>query len=278
MIHISSNGNGAIGGVAFNDEDIISYNLATGVWSLLFDGSDVGIVTDVDALHVESDGSLLLSFFTTTHIAGFGVVEGQDIVRFTPTSLGATTAGSFTWFFDGSDVELDTDDEDIDTLTRLPDGRLVIGSTGGFNAGGVSGVEHDLFLFTPTSLGETTSGSWQRYFDGSDVGLSGTNEDLWGVELAPNGDLYLNAQYAYAVPGFSGDGDDILRCTPGTLGDTTSCTYSLDWNGDSYGVGSYWLDALAISDVALVGSANAERTAEESAAPRGQVYLPIINR
>ena len=37
-----------------------------------------------------------------------GVVEGRDIVRFVPTSLGETTAGSFEMYFDGSDVNLDS--------------------------------------------------------------------------------------------------------------------------------------------------------------------------
>ncbi|MCE7990145.1 MAG: hypothetical protein DYG89_54065 [Caldilinea sp. CFX5] len=278
LIYTSSNGDGTVGGIAFNDEDILSYNMTTGVWALVFDGSDVGITGDVEALHVESDGSLLLSLENTAKIPGFGAVEDEDIVRFIPTSLGATTAGSFAWFFDGSDVGLDSDEEDIDAFTRLPDGRLVISSNGAFDAGGVSGLNQDLFVFTPSSLGETTNGAWAIYFDGSDVDMTYVNEDIWGVDVAANGDIYLSTNYTYAVPGLSGDSNDIFVCTPTSLGDTTSCTFSLYWDGDNYGFGSYWLDVLAISDVTLVGSAPAKRTTVETTVTGNQLYLPLINR
>lgn len=278
LVYTSSNRDGIVGGIAFKDEDILSYNMATGVWTMVFDGSDVGIAGDVEALHVESDGTLLLSLESAATIPGFGVVEDEDIVRFIPTSLGDATTGSFAWFFDGSDVGLDTDDEDIDALTRLPDGRLVISTADAFDAGGVSGLNQDLFIFTASSWGETTSGAWAIYFDGSDMGMTNTNEDIWGVEVAANGDVYLSTNYTYAVPGLSGDSDDIFICTPASLGDNTSCTFSLYWDGDNYGFGSYWLDVLAVSDVTLVDGVKAGRMTVETEAPGNQIYLPIINR
>ena len=39
VIYVSSSTDGTAGGVAFADEDILSYN--AGVWSMVFDGSDV---------------------------------------------------------------------------------------------------------------------------------------------------------------------------------------------------------------------------------------------
>jgi hypothetical protein len=43
-------------------------------------------------------------------------VDDSDIVCFVPSSLGATTAGAFVFHFDGSDVGLTTDDEDVDAI------------------------------------------------------------------------------------------------------------------------------------------------------------------
>lgn len=262
-------------GIAFADEDILSYNTVTGVWAMVFDGSDVGIGPDLDALHVESDGTLLLSFDAAVTLAGVGVVENEDLVRFTPTTLGDTTAGSFSWVFDGSDVGLDTADEDIDALARTPDGKLVLSTAGAFSVDGVSGVGQDLLVFTASSLGETTSGTWALYFDGSDVGLTNANENFWGAEIATNGDLYLTTFATYAVPGLSGDGDDFFLCSPFTSGDPTACTFYLYWDGDTYGVGSEYLDALAISAAPLVGAASADRT---TAAPVNPIFLPLIRR
>lgn len=199
-------------------------------------------------------------------------------VSFIPTSLGANTAGSFAWVLDGSDVGLDTPDEDIDAIARTADGRLVVSSAGDFSVGAVSGVSQDLFLFTATSLGETTSGAWELYLDGSDVNLANANENIWGAEIDGNGNVYLTTIFTYVVTGLSGDSDDIFTCVPGTLGETTTCTFNLYWDGDTYGVGSEWLDALAISTVPLVGSANADRTVEESDTAQNRIYLPFINR
>ena len=154
---------------------------------------------------------------------------------------------------------------------------MVISSDGVFNAGGVSGVSQDLFVFTETGLGETTSGTWAIYFDGSDVGLTTSTENIWGAEVGANGNIYLTTISTYAVTGVSGDSDDFFTCAPGTLGDTTSCTFSLYWDGDSYGVGAEWLDALAISDAALtVTTSSEDRTMPTEAV--SQIYLPLIQQ
>jgi hypothetical protein len=50
VIYVSSTSNGNSGGVAYNDEDIVVYDTSTGAWSMYFDGSDVNVTGDVDAL------------------------------------------------------------------------------------------------------------------------------------------------------------------------------------------------------------------------------------
>jgi pimeloyl-ACP methyl ester carboxylesterase len=118
LLYLSSTGSGSVGGVSFASADLLTHDLTTGAWAMLFDGSDVGVSVSVDAFFLDSDGSILLSLGTDTSIAGFGAVDDADILRFTPTSLGATTAGTFTLLLDGSDVGLDTTSEDIDAIGR----------------------------------------------------------------------------------------------------------------------------------------------------------------
>ena len=174
MIYVSGTTNGNAGGVSFNDEDIISYDEDSGSWAMYFDGSDVGLTGDVDAFALLSDGSLLLSIDASATLGGISFTDA-DIIQFTPTSLGPNTAGTFSMYFDGSDVGLTTSSEDIDALHVMSDGSLIISFIGNFSVPGVSGADEDLARFVPTSLGPNTSGTWSLYFDGSDVGLTTPN-------------------------------------------------------------------------------------------------------
>src|SRR5690606_4485220 len=99
----------------------------TATWSLFFDGSDVGLsAVDVDAFELMPDGTILFSVDAAVTLATVGAIADADIIAFTPTSTGATTAGTFSWYFDGSDVGLATTSEDIDALEILSGGRIVI--------------------------------------------------------------------------------------------------------------------------------------------------------
>jgi hypothetical protein len=252
LVYVSSTSGGSTGGVSFADEDILVLDTGTGIWSMYFDGSDVGLSgsssSDVNAFVLLSDDTILLSFVGSTTIPDVGSVDDSDIVQFTPTSLGTNTAGTFSLFFDGSDVGLTTNGEDIDAIGVSTDGKLVISTIGSHSVPGVSGADEDLLIFTATSFGSTTSGSWAQYFDGSDVGLNNTSsEDVYGTWIDNSGNIYLNTNGNFSVSGLSGDGDDIFVCTLGSTGSNTSCTFSLYWDGDSNGYGSENMDGFFIA-------------------------------
>ena len=250
MMYVSSTTAGNVGGVAFNDEDILAYNKTTGAWSMLWDGSDVGITADVIAYSVRPDNSILMSFASAITVSGLGTVDDSDIVRFVPTSLGTNTAGSFEFYFDGSDVGLSNSSEDIDAITFTADGKLVISTAGSYSVPGVSGADEDLLVFTASQLGQTTSGTWAMYFDGSDVGLSqSSSEDVNGAWFdVATGKLYLTTVGAFSVTGVSGDGADIFICTPTSLGSNTACTYGpgLYWDGSANGFAGEIVDGFTI--------------------------------
>ncbi len=249
LVYVSSTSGGTAGGVSFADEDILVYSLDTGIWNLYFDGSDVGLGgVDVGAFDLLSDGTILIAVDVPVTLPDVGAIDDSDIVRFIPTSLGSTTAGTYEWYFDGSDVGLTTNAEDIDALDVLSDGRVVVSTLGAFGVAGVSGQDEDLIAFTPTTLGSTTSGDWAMYYDGSDVELSqASSEDTNGVWVATNGDVYITVLGAFAVTGVTGDGADILRCVPGSLGNNTVCVYSLYWDGSDHGFAGEVADGFAIT-------------------------------
>ncbi|GMU80800.1 MAG: hypothetical protein AMXMBFR47_06710 [Planctomycetota bacterium] len=209
--------------------DIVAYDEAAGTWSVIFDGSDVGLGSLlIDGMARLADGSILLSFTAAATISGAGSVDDSDIVRFVPTSLGTNTAGTFSLYFDGSDVGLTTNNEDIDAITVLPDGRLVLSMLGSFSVSGASGEDEDLVVFNATSLGSATAGSFAMYFDGSDVGLStNNNEDVDGIAVLPSGELLLTTLGSFSVSGASGNDEDLFRFTPSSLGGSTSGSFAM---------------------------------------------------
>jgi hypothetical protein len=233
---------GAVVGV--RDEDILHFDGSN--FTMFFDGSDVGVSSlDLDAFAVVDEETILISFNNPATICGD--VDDSDIVRFRAVSLGDDTAGIFTLFFDGSDVGLNTNGEDIDAIELLADGRLLISTSGAFSAPGLSGQarDEDALIFTPTSLGSETSGSWDIYFDGSEAGLGDTpDEDVAGVAAAANGDLYLTTQGNFAAPDLIGANEDIFVCVSPLLGDATACTYTLYFDGSTFGLTENSIDAI----------------------------------
>jgi hypothetical protein len=235
-----------LGNFSFGREDILRYDIHTDSWSLYFDGSHAGLgSTDINGFHLLADGSILLTFHAVTLVPGVGSVDTMDIVRFIPASLGENnTTGTFEWYFKGASVglgpSLEASGERIDALGFLPDGRLLVSTSGNFSVPGVTGTDEDLIAFTATSLGETTSGSWQLYFDGSKISLSdgGDDEDVDGVSVDSTGNLYLTTNANFSVPGASGDGADIFRCIPpqSTPLPIAKCTYDPVWSGSAHGL------------------------------------------
>lgn len=291
-IYVSTRANGSAGGISFRNEDIVAYDIQSGEWTLYFDGSDVGVTTDINAFELLNDGSLIMSFDVPTDVSGLGVVENTDLVRFVPSSLGPLTAGSFEWYLDGSDVGLDTANENIDGVTVLSDGTVVVSTLESFAVPGVTGQDEDLIAFSPTQLGANSSGVWRMYFDGSDVGLANSSqEDVQAAWIDPaTQNIYLSTRGAFSVPGLNGDGNDIFICTPAQTGDTTVCTYSLFWDGAANGFGTNEIDALFISNSAIQSSAvtqaeQAEQQPDSSVndnadenAQDQRIFLPFVTR
>ncbi len=255
-IMISSDANGKVPGLNYRDEDIIAYNSSTGLWSLVFDGSDVGLGNaDIDGFAFLPNGHLLLSVEKDFTLNGFGAVDDADILRFIPVGYGPATAGSYFIYFDGSDVGLNSSDEDVDAIDFDAAGNLLISVNGSFKAQNVTGNDEDLFVLTGFTPGANTVGTWGFYFDGSDISLTSSGEDIFGLWADhANSKLYLATSDSFLVPGASGDEEDILVCRYTSLGTNTACTFSLFWHGETFGFDDAAIDGLAIGNLPTVVS------------------------
>jgi len=215
-----------VGGVTAENEDVVYFDGTT--FSLAFDGSDVGLASfRIDAFSWVSATSLLLSFDASGAVPGIaGTVDDSDIVLFTSTSLGSDTAGTFSLYFDGSDVGLTTSGEDVDAVELLPSGHILVSTVNTASVTGLTGEDEDLLEFVPTSIGPNTAGAFSLYFEGSDVGLTATGEDVDAAAVDATGNIYLSTFNNFSVPGISGQDEDVFVFTPSSLGTTTTGTFS----------------------------------------------------
>ena len=235
-----------LAGASYEDEDVVFFDGTS--FRLAFDGSDVGLAAfRIDAFSWIDSDSLLLSFEGAGAVPGItGTTDDSDIVRFEASSLGETTAGTFSLFFDGSDVGLTTNAEDVDALELLPSGHLLLSTFGAYSVTGLSGDDKDLLDFSPSSTGPLTAGSYSMYFDGSDVGLTTSAEDVDAAAVGSDGKIYLSTFGNFSVPGISGADEDVVVFTPGVLGSVTTGSYSstLYFDGSAFG--------LAANDVVAI--------------------------
>jgi 6-phosphogluconolactonase (cycloisomerase 2 family) len=248
VLFLSTRDAATIGGVAAANEDVIAFDGASG-FTISFDGSDVGLsALRIDAFAWLDADSLLLSFDAAGSVPGItGTVDDSDVVRFDAPSLGMTTTGTFQSYFDGSDVGLTANAHDVDAVEVLPDGRILISITGSASLSGTTPRDEDLVAFTPTSLGDLTSGSFALSFDGGDVGLGDAGEDVDAAALYASGAIYLSTLDAFAVPGVSGEDEAVFVFEPTALDPpTTKGTFQSPLFFDGSGFGLSANDVFAI--------------------------------
>ncbi|MGH9036630.1 MAG: sialidase family protein, partial [Acidimicrobiia bacterium] len=213
----------------FGGEDVIRY---TGrAYRTVLDGSDVGLARwHIDALARLSNFEFVLSFTEPGDLPGVGRVEDSDLVLFTAARLGKSTRGTFSPYFDGSDIGLAGPGEGIDavevvrnldpTTGKVTGVDLYLSATGDFTtADGTSGAAEDVFVCRRSSTGADSACTAIRVaFDGSDAGLAGSSLDAFSFDgIGPGIDdekfsSYYSTAGDFALPGAHGGGSDVLEC------------------------------------------------------------------
>ncbi|MEM9265564.1 MAG: hypothetical protein AAGA46_08580 [Cyanobacteria bacterium P01_F01_bin.13] len=203
-------------------EDIVQFDGDS--FNIFFDGSSLGLSNaNIDAFDIISDTVILMSFDQAFHLDGLGVVDDSDVVKFTATSLGeGDTAGSFELFLDGSDLGLTQNRENIDALTLMSDGSLLLSTQGNARlSNGLASRDEDLVRYDPIS------GQVSLYFDGSDVGLGSRGERTDAVTMRGD-ELLLSTEGTFNLSGQRGRNEDVLSFTPTSLGTTTAGSFDSD--------------------------------------------------
>jgi hypothetical protein len=132
--------------------------------------------------------------------------------------------------FDGSDVGWGS--ADLVAFDVLSDGSFLMTADKTLRLPGLGSVTpNDIVRFIPTSLGTTTAGRWEWYFDGSDVGLSGSSEYIDAIAFDPSGRLLISVQGTFSAGGVSGNDEDLLAFTKTSLGANTAGSWALYFDG-----------------------------------------------
>lgn len=183
---------------------------------------------DEDDVHITWQD--VSDFFFSTKYGGEVPAEDGDDLDFANEDVVRYHGATYEIVMDGSDVGLRNLRIDAMAMVEpeMPAGldRFILSFT---ESGRVPGIEErvddsDLVLFTPSSLGEDTDGTFTLILDGSEIGLSRSGEDIDVVEL-DGSDLFLSTYGNFALdevayPGVEGKNEDIFVCRNAT---TTSC-------------------------------------------------------
>ncbi|MGH9038560.1 MAG: TolB family protein [Acidimicrobiia bacterium] len=208
------------GTVRVQDEDIVRFSAADDAYELIFDGSDVGLSSAaIDGFAIDpATGELVFSFTKSRSVAG-STVEAEDLVAFSPASLGGDTAGMFRLYFDGSDIGLGTRNgsENVDAVEIGTDGTIHLSTTGSFSvqsgSAALSGVDEDVFSCgLPTTEPDSACGDFAFLIEGTVLGLERPGEDTDAIALDANGLHYLSTTGNYTLGDISGGGEDVFTC------------------------------------------------------------------
>ncbi|MAI31796.1 MAG: hypothetical protein CMM07_09010, partial [Rhodopirellula sp.] len=270
LFYFSRKNNGTVAGVLFQNEDIVAYNGSE--FRVFFDGTPWASGLTLDAFYIQENGDILMSYSVAGTITG-GLLsfDDSDILRFSPSTQ------AWDLYFDGSDVGLSSNGEDVDAIGFAPDGRLVISTSGSSSVNGVSSRDEDMIVFNQTSLGVNTAGSFEMYFDGSDVGLStSSGEDVDAVSITSDGTIYMSTVGNFSVTGTSGADEDVFVFEPAVLGASTSGTFrpGLYFDGSAYGFGND-VGGLQVADPPANGTNDSGEAAPGlgGAAPDGLMVI-----
>lgn len=196
------------------------------------DGSPVRSTTQSFDVFVTAASSSTTSFlyFSTkanTPIPGVsGPFDDADIYRLDPVS------GAYDKVFDARDAGL-PGNADIDALSVVDAGTFYVSfsRSAGTTVPGLGSIgSSDVVRYS--------GGSFQRFFDGLDVGLgdNGNAENIDAVHVESASAILVSTNGRPSVAGVSGaNKEDILRCE-GSFGATTSCSWSLYFDGSANGL------------------------------------------
>lgn len=178
----------------------------------------------------ESDTLIFVSSGGNGRVNGIAYRD-EDILAYNP----ATSVWQL--FFDASDVGILSD---VNGFTFLVDGTLLLTLNESEFIPGVGEIQNtDVVRFIPTRWGDETNGRFEMVFDGSDVGLVASSEEIDALHVLEDGRLLFSSRGRVRIGErprqFKAADEDLLLFTPTQLGHDTAGSWSIYQSGLALG-------------------------------------------
>lgn len=197
-VYLSTANIATLGGVTFDDGDVVRYDTVSGVATQVFDESAFANNEQLDVYHALGNGNVLLSTQNNATLGALDFSEG-DVVEYN------TSSGVATVFFAES---LFLNDADVDAFTLLGNGHYVLSTaTNEQFDSGLSFLDGDLVEYDPVSGFATVF---------LNENLFSADEDVDAVYVMPDGSVLLSTATAATLGGLSFQPGDVVQYFPGT--------------------------------------------------------------
>src|SRR5262245_14597836 len=271
---IATASSAVVGGVPVNSEDLLRCDLTsvgsgstTCTWSMLFDGSASGLNSNIIAVDMLPNGSLVMRVNSDGSIPDINGLSRKDLAPFIPDDPFTFPYTSGTWklFLDGDLVKAASDARAWTGLDVLADGTcenhnpidcdVLLSLPAGDPLGSVTFGDEDIVKCHPTAFsgsGAITACNYSLYLDSSAINTGGFGSFTDALEafehIAPNQLLIRTSTGAPTMP-IHESVRELLLYT-GTFGATPSGTMTFYFDGG--GVGGAGLDGEAIEALAMI--------------------------
>jgi len=240
LLFFTTQGDSPVPGVTPTGDDANIYTWNGDSFGLMFDAEGAGLLpeADIDALVVVNSDQFYASF-------------DSDGLLFSSSDILFYDNGSWSLYFDGSDVGLTGGAENVDAFEILTDGSVLVSTVGAASVPGASANDQD-FLRCVGSFGTATSCTWSVYLEGADIGLGDFSEGVDGGDLS-RGNLYLTTRGVFDTGSLAGEPEDVFVCEAFTPGTSSACSgYSAYFDGSVEGITDS-LDGISLRPESLVG-------------------------
>ena len=195
-IYLSTDGDAALGGLKYQDTDVVNYNAGSDSAMLFLDSADVGLSRKIDALHILDNGNLILSTKDDTTFAGLSFKK-EDLIEYDPV------ANSASMYLD-ADMHFNSQ-ENIISVHILYNGNIVLSTDAATTLGGVSFNDNDLVEYN------RSTGYASLFLDGDAAGIS---NNISALHILDNGNIILSTDGDTSLGGLKFSADQFVEYNP----------------------------------------------------------------
>jgi hypothetical protein len=164
-----------LGGVTFSNGTVVRYDTVAGTATTIFAEANFTGSENIDAFDLLPNGHMILSTISTATLGGITFSDGS-LVEWDPVNLTASL------FFDETTFDGAGSNKNIDAVSVLPNGHILISTEGSHSLGGLSFLNGDVVEWDPVNLTASIFFS-EALFGGANIDIDAFDVDASGMIL-----------------------------------------------------------------------------------------------